>query len=51
MVSSPRLWVAPDEDRAERIRRVIERDSHLTQALFVVTSERLAVGVLGGGRP
>lgn len=45
------LWVTPDEERAEHIRRVIERDSHLTPALFVATSEKQAVYTLAGGRP
>ncbi len=42
------LWVAPDDQRAERLRQAIEAKTDLTNGLFVVTTEEHAVKVLGG---
>lgn len=43
----PRVcWVVPDEKRAERLRRGIERDRALPAGLFVVTTSAQAVTVL-----
>ncbi len=43
----PRVcWIAPDEVRAERVRRAIARDRQLRVQLFVVTTAELALDVL-----
>lgn len=43
------LWVAPDDQRAGRIRGAIERMSELTSALFLVTTDEQAIKALAGG--
>lgn len=43
----PRVcWIVPDEARAERVQRAIERDRRLPAGLFVVTTSERAVTVL-----
>jgi protein involved in plasmid replication-relaxation len=45
----PRVcWVTPGEQRAERLRQVIARDSRLPAKLFVVTTDTSALDVLRG---
>lgn len=45
----PRVcWVAPDEQRAERIRHAIAREHALSERLFVVTTAAGALDMLGG---
>jgi hypothetical protein len=44
----PRVcWIAPDDRRAEALRRAIGRDHNLPERLFVVTTETQALVVLG----
>jgi hypothetical protein len=40
------LWIVPDEVRAERVRRAIAHDGRLPSGLFVITTNREAVGSL-----
>jgi Replication-relaxation len=40
------VWVVPDDVRAERVRKAIDRDRHLPGRLFVVTTSEQAVTVL-----
>jgi Replication-relaxation len=48
----PRVaWVVPDEQRAERLRRAIQRDRSLPDRLFVVTADTRALDALRGGTP
>jgi hypothetical protein len=43
----PRVcWSVPDEQRAERLRSAIEKESHLPDRLFVVTTSAAAVNAL-----
>ena len=45
----PRVcWIVPDEQRAERVRAAIRRDSSLPEGLFVVTTSASAVTTLCG---
>lgn len=41
-------WIVPDQRRAERLRRAIDKDSRLTDALFVVTTHDSAIATLTG---
>jgi hypothetical protein len=43
------LWVAPDDERVERIQRAVEHTADLTVGLFVVTTTAQAIKVLGAG--
>jgi hypothetical protein len=48
----PRVcWVVPDEVRAERVRRAIDRDRRLPERLFVVTTAAQAVAALSSLEP
>lgn len=44
-------WIVPDAHRAERLRQAIDRDRHLPDRLFEVTTSEQAMTVLTGGRP
>ncbi len=45
----PRVcWIAPDEQRAERLRRAIARDRTLPERLFIVTTTAGALDILRG---
>lgn len=45
------LWVAVDEERAERLQRIINSASGLNGQLFLVTTSHRAVKVMAGGTP
>jgi hypothetical protein len=44
-------WLVPDRRRAERFRKAIDKDRHLTDALFVVATTDQALEILQGGTP
>lgn len=43
------IWIAPDVGRVTRLRDAIGRDRHLTSGLFVVATDKQALGVLARG--
>ena len=43
------VWVAPDEERAQRIEQVVSRLRNLKRELFRVTTDGRLVELLAGG--
>lgn len=43
-------WIVPDQRRADRFRSAIDKDGHLTDELFVVTTTDEAMKALTGGK-